>query len=298
MKIKKAEAFEKLMADGRNNSPIGLAFSGGGIRSATFNLGITQALARLRLLPWVDYLSSVSGGGFTAGALVSLLSRKPRSGDHFFSTQWEQFPFNPEIEAFKSDIDLDSDPDKRENRNFKDVSHKKGHNNQLSYLIKNGNYLIPRLGLATRDLLRGVGTLLTGTGFTILLFVLAMFGLACLHYFSASMITPAVLSDFDTTQLSQEAPTTDSDLSVKIEVDGESKTVVLPLSGDPPVESEEAAPARFGRFQFDILVIWQLCERPLRRSKSAEAPLETGNVPLVCLSQRVCNWDWCILPGV
>src|SRR5574338_1546621 len=35
----------------------GLAFSGGGIRSATFNLGVLQGLAKLGLLPSFDYLS-------------------------------------------------------------------------------------------------------------------------------------------------------------------------------------------------------------------------------------------------
>src|SRR5687768_6814876 len=43
--------------------PFGLAFSGGGIRSATFNLGILQGLAEHGLLRRVDYLSTVSGGG-------------------------------------------------------------------------------------------------------------------------------------------------------------------------------------------------------------------------------------------
>jgi hypothetical protein len=42
----------------------GVCFSGGGIRSATFNLGILQGLAELGLLPFIDYLSSVSGGGY------------------------------------------------------------------------------------------------------------------------------------------------------------------------------------------------------------------------------------------
>jgi len=42
----------------------GIAFSGGGIRSATFNLGILQGLARTGLLPMFDYLSTVSGGGY------------------------------------------------------------------------------------------------------------------------------------------------------------------------------------------------------------------------------------------
>src|SRR4026209_1267495 len=42
----------------------GLAFSGGGIRSATFNLGILRGLHRLKLLAHFDYLSTVSGGGY------------------------------------------------------------------------------------------------------------------------------------------------------------------------------------------------------------------------------------------
>ncbi len=45
----------------------GLAFSGGGIRSATFNLGILQALAENKLLRDFDYLSTVSGGGYIGG---------------------------------------------------------------------------------------------------------------------------------------------------------------------------------------------------------------------------------------
>ena len=42
----------------------GLAFSGGGIRSATFNLGVLQKLAETGALPRFDYLSTVSGGGY------------------------------------------------------------------------------------------------------------------------------------------------------------------------------------------------------------------------------------------
>jgi hypothetical protein len=43
---------------------MGLCFSGGGIRSASFNLGILQGLAQNKLLKCFDYLSSVSGGGY------------------------------------------------------------------------------------------------------------------------------------------------------------------------------------------------------------------------------------------
>jgi hypothetical protein len=51
----------------------GLCFSGGGIRSATFNLGILQGLAKLNLLGAFDYLSTVSGGGYIHQFLAAWL---------------------------------------------------------------------------------------------------------------------------------------------------------------------------------------------------------------------------------
>ncbi|HEY9099502.1 MAG TPA: hypothetical protein VIN38_11590 [Thiobacillus sp.] len=66
--------------DGRHDGPerplTGLAFSGGGIRSATFNLGITQALSELKLLRQFDYLSCVSGGGYIGGWLSAFIHLK------------------------------------------------------------------------------------------------------------------------------------------------------------------------------------------------------------------------------
>ena len=55
---------------------VGLAFSGGGIRSATFNLGVLQALADLKLLFRVDYLSTVSGGGYIGAWLAAWTKRR------------------------------------------------------------------------------------------------------------------------------------------------------------------------------------------------------------------------------
>ena len=43
---------------------VGLGLSGGGIRSATFCLGVSQVLAERGLLKDVDFLSTVSGGGY------------------------------------------------------------------------------------------------------------------------------------------------------------------------------------------------------------------------------------------
>jgi hypothetical protein len=54
-----------------------LCLSGGGIRSATFNLGLLQGLARHGLLEQFDYLSTVSGGGFSGGWLTAWIKRHP-----------------------------------------------------------------------------------------------------------------------------------------------------------------------------------------------------------------------------
>ena len=53
----------------------GLALSGGGIRSATFNLGVLQALAANKLLTRFDYLSTVSGGGYIGAWLTAWIHR-------------------------------------------------------------------------------------------------------------------------------------------------------------------------------------------------------------------------------
>lgn len=48
---------------------LGLALSGGGVRSAAFCLGVLQSLARSGWLRRVDYLSTVSGGGYIGAFL-------------------------------------------------------------------------------------------------------------------------------------------------------------------------------------------------------------------------------------
>jgi len=49
----------------------GLALSGGGMRAATFAMGVLEALQKKDELPRVDVVSSVSGGGYTWGWYVS-----------------------------------------------------------------------------------------------------------------------------------------------------------------------------------------------------------------------------------
>ena len=71
---------------------VGLALSGGGIRSASFCLGFLTGLDRLGLLRSVDYLSTVSGGGWPAGAVsleLSKLSNLPTSGSLLSDKSWD-----------------------------------------------------------------------------------------------------------------------------------------------------------------------------------------------------------------
>ena len=70
---------------------VGLALSGGGIRSATFCLGVVQSLARRHLLKGIDYISTVSGGGY-AGSFL---------GSHFLPESLRQGGAAPTPEEFR-----------------------------------------------------------------------------------------------------------------------------------------------------------------------------------------------------
>ena len=53
-----------------------MALSGGGIRSATFNLGLLEGLHRLNLLALFDYVATVSGGGYIGSFWSEWLARQ------------------------------------------------------------------------------------------------------------------------------------------------------------------------------------------------------------------------------
>ena len=58
------------------SSLFGLALSGGGIRSATFSLGLLQGMADRNILPYIDILSTVSGGGYIGSWLIAWVKRR------------------------------------------------------------------------------------------------------------------------------------------------------------------------------------------------------------------------------
>jgi hypothetical protein len=89
---KRREVMQVSTACGKDG--VGLAFSGGGIRSATFCLGVTQVLAERKLLKDVDFLSTVSGGGYVG----SFLTRQIGEGG-----EWEEVaaPHGPDTEPIR-----------------------------------------------------------------------------------------------------------------------------------------------------------------------------------------------------
>jgi hypothetical protein len=135
---------------------VGLALSGGGIRSATFNLGLLQALARSKVLHACDYISTVSGGGYIGSCLSSLLDNSDAS------TEKERFPFR---------FQRRDDPDER-----KEVKH----------LRKHGNYLSPNRKLLSLDTWRMIGVVLSGivltniVTFSIGIIIAYLFHLICI----------------------------------------------------------------------------------------------------------------------
>ena len=56
---------------------VGLACSGGGIRSASFCLGVIQYLIQQKFFNKIDYLSTVSGGGYTGSCISALTKGAP-----------------------------------------------------------------------------------------------------------------------------------------------------------------------------------------------------------------------------
>lgn len=91
-----AEAFEKMNRIEREHiarrrgvdlgklmDGTGLALSGGGIRSATFCLGVVQVLARANLLARFDYISTVSGGGYLGSFLANQFTKEQVAAEDF-----------------------------------------------------------------------------------------------------------------------------------------------------------------------------------------------------------------------
>ena len=122
----------------------GLALSGGGIRSATFALGVTQAFAAQDLMRRFDYLSTVSGGGYLGSSLTWLTRDAHAAGGagSKFSMEPARFPYP---------IDPPGQQTERRGTPAQDA--------QLIYLRQHGKYLTPGRGI---DLVSAIAVVLRG----------------------------------------------------------------------------------------------------------------------------------------
>lgn len=78
---------------------VGLAFSGGGIRSASFCLGVVQVLAEKKILHDVDVMSTVSGGGFVGAFISQRLNGTPQPEEEGLPSARIAKPKGPDTEA-------------------------------------------------------------------------------------------------------------------------------------------------------------------------------------------------------
>ena len=109
-----------------------LCLSGGGIRSATFALGVLQGLARAGLLTQFHYLSTVSGGGYIGAWLSAWIHRTGNDAEKVAA----------ELASLRPREKLMPEPA------------------PIGYLREFSNYLSPRAGLMSTDAWTLLGTIL------------------------------------------------------------------------------------------------------------------------------------------
>lgn len=128
-----------LRKDIHSDNLIGLAFSGGGIRSATLNLGILQGLAKKGLLDRFDYLSTVSGGGYIGAWFSSLV----KHSNH--------------VNTVQAELVLSTQPHTTSQRQLTATEH------AILWLRSYSNYLTPKTGLFTGDTLSALAQWMANT---------------------------------------------------------------------------------------------------------------------------------------
>jgi hypothetical protein len=135
---KLAELYQRIYEKNGNPRPprTALCLSGGGIRSATFGLGVIQGLARAGLLESFDYLSTVSGGGYIGSWLSAWIQRK---GITDVIRELNSIPVElssaEKTQKQTDGIGAKVDPEPK----------------AIQHLRSYSNYLTPRLGLLTAD---------------------------------------------------------------------------------------------------------------------------------------------------
>jgi Patatin-like phospholipase len=123
--------YAALHAKKDTEAPTALCISGGGIRSATFALGVVQGLASAGILDKFRYLSTVSGGGYI-GSWLSSWARRHAEGIE--GVQKDLIIADTAV-AGHATPNAKIDPEPEPLRHLRDFS----------------NYLSPRLGITSAD---------------------------------------------------------------------------------------------------------------------------------------------------
>jgi hypothetical protein len=151
---------------------IGLALSGGGIRSATFNLGLLQGLHRLNLLRLFDYFSTVSGGGYVGSFWSEWLARQKRDAQiaawRTTRNLWVRASV-PHEQLFPTHSDIGSRPTRLVDTD------------QERHLREFSRFLAPRLGFFEVEMWTAIVALLAGL-VPALLIGLSVIGVALLAW--------------------------------------------------------------------------------------------------------------------
>lgn len=125
---------------------VGLALSGGGIRSAAFSLGVVQGLSARKAFDSIDFLSTVSGGGYTGAALIAAMER-----------DGGKFPFNTEPDGTDGFAPVD----------IADSDAVRALRHRCRYLMPNGKF---DLVVSFAIILRGLAVNATMVAATVFLF--------------------------------------------------------------------------------------------------------------------------------
>ena len=150
---------------------VALCLSGGGIRSATFNLGVLQGLAKIGALREIDYLSTVSGGGYIGSWLSSWISREKGS---------------PSV---KLDSVIGVLAQESEDTRGKEPYH-------VRFLRDYSNYLTPRVGILSVDTWTIIGTYLRNLVLNWLVLLPLLFAVLLLPRLLVHLVSGAVIEDF------------------------------------------------------------------------------------------------------
>lgn len=115
----------------------GIALSGGGIRSASFCMGVIQQLHQARVIDRLHYMSTVSGGGYTGSSLSWFLAQKDEDENHIFGTGGDNFPFSGGEAAGVRNARADDDSHDKSPPDGREV---------LDYIRQRSSYLNPGAG--------------------------------------------------------------------------------------------------------------------------------------------------------